>query len=70
MKYTETKTLKAGERVIWPEGANENKECAGLVVGASKYESKHILWVDGQKTYLNDDAAMEFVQRAKDVSNG
>ena len=64
MKYAETRTLKSGETVIWPKGANDSPtESIGKVVNASKYEAKHILWDDAQKTYLTDDSAMEFVKR-------
>jgi hypothetical protein len=58
------KTCKIGQLVIWPKGANDNPvESIGKVVNASKYEAKHILWSDQQKTYLTDDAAMEYVKQ-------
>lgn len=63
MNSIEVKRLRAGDRVVWPEGANACKQAYGTVTETREY-GKHIVWDDETDlTHCSDEYSMQFVKK-------
>lgn len=65
MTLTQAKSLKVGDQVLWPSGANGCTSAKGMVE-FGEYLNLCVLWEDGQRTYLHDENAVKYIQRAKE----
>jgi hypothetical protein len=60
MTFKETKNLRVGDKVIWPEGAHGCKQAHGIV--DSNQWGLFIQWDDGQQTAIRDTEAIQYVK--------
>lgn len=61
MTLTQAQKLKDGDRVLWPEGADDCSEAIGVVCRMPR-RGAFVQWPDGQRTYLWDKHAIRFIK--------
>jgi hypothetical protein len=64
MTLTQVKKMKVGDVAKWPEGANGCAAAKGVVLSDPSNDALFVMWEDGQRTYLHDKNAVQYIERA------